>query len=319
MHKVKKPRVYGTIAAVVGLIGFVLFVPLPHHIMCSLEIAPRDAEHVYVEVPGKMARPLVHVGQPVKQGTTLVKLSNSDLQRELEELQGQLVEAELEFENLRELRRVDPAVGVQIRPQGEAVQTLREMLRERKERVARLESVAPIDGIVLPPNSKSDRKGPDGRLPSWTGSPFDSKNLGVHFSPGELLCLIGDPNKLEGVLIVDQADVELIRKDDFVEIKLDAYPSRVFTTRVKQIANDELAVSPPSLSIQHGGDLDTRTDESGVQRPLHTSFQARTEPLDVDGADLQLGMRGRAKISARWQTIGWRVYRFAVKTFHFDL
>jgi putative peptide zinc metalloprotease protein len=193
------------------------------------------------------------------------------------------------------------------------------MLRERKERVARLNLVAPIAGTVLPPPAKNNRKGPDGRLPGWTGSPFDSRNRGVHFTPGELLCLVGDPHKLEGVLVVDQADVDLIGEGDEVEIKLDAYPTRTFTTRIKQIANDDLEISPPSLSIQHGGELDTKTDETGVQRPLHTSFQARTEPLDTENKLVQLGMRGRAKVSARWQTIGWRIYRFAAKTFHFDL
>lgn len=319
MHKVKKPRMYATAAVVVGLIGFVGFVPLPHHIVCSLEVAPLDAEHVYVEVPGKMAQPLVEIGQSVTSGTLLAKLSNSDLYRELEELQGQLNEAETEFENLRELRRVDPSVGVQIRPQGEAVQTMREMLRERKERVARLELIAPIAGTVLPPPAKNDRKGPEGRLSGWTGSPFDLKNRGAHLSAGELLCLIGDPRKVEGVLVVDQSDVDLIRLGDEVEIKLDSYPTRTFTTKIKQIANDELEISPPSLSIQHGGELDTRTDETGMQRPLHTSFQARTEPLEVDEQLIQLGMRGRAKVSAQWQTIGWRIYRFAVRTFHFDL
>lgn len=319
MHKVKKPRLYGTIAGVLGVVGLIAFVPLPHHIVCSLEIAPRDAEHVYVEVPGRMSRPLVEVGQTVTAGTTLVKLSNNDMLRELEEMQGQLTEAEIEYENLLELRRVDPSVGVQIRPQGEAIQTLREMLREKRERVAQLEAVAPIDGVVLPPNSKSDRRAPDGRLPGWSGSPFDSKNQGAYFNAGELICLLGDPKKVEGVLVVDQADVDLIRLGDAVEIKLDAYPSLVFETRIKQIANDDLEVSPPSLSIQHGGDLDTRTDESGMQRPLHTSFQARTEPLESSEAPIQLGMRGRAKVATQWQTLGWRLFRFAAKTFHFDL
>lgn len=319
MHKVKKPRLYGTIAAVATLVGVVGFLPLPHHIICSLEIAPRDAEHVYVEVPGRMSQPLVEIGQPVKSGATLVKLVNLDLMREVEELEGQLTEAEIEFQNLLELRRVDPAVGVQIRPQGEAVQTLKEMLREKKERLARLEAVAPIDGVVLPPNLKSDKQGPDGRLNTWTGSPFDKKNRGAYFSAGELLCLVGQPDKVEGVLVVDQADVELIRSGDEVEIKLDAYPTRTYVTKVKQIANDDLEMSPPSLSIQHGGDLDTKTDETGAQRPLHTSFQARTEPLDVEGTVIQMGMRGRAKIATEWKTLGWRLFRFAAKTFHFDL
>ena len=67
-----------------------------------------------------------------------------------------------------------------------------------------------------------------------------------------------------------------------------------------------------------GGDLDTVMDGSGVPQPLSTSFQARA-PLPETAKNIQVGMRGRAKIYTGWQPLGRRLYRFAARTFHFEL
>ncbi len=68
-----------------------------------------------------------------------------------------------------------------------------------------------------------------------------------------------------------------------------------------------------------GGDVDSVMDpETGVPRPLSTSYPAIAGLPDL-GSDLQLGMRGKAKIYVQWQSLGARVYRFVKKTFHFEM
>ena len=73
----------------------------------------------------------------------------------------------------------------------------------------------------------------EGRLPGWTGSPLAPKNLGAAYTDGELICRIGDPAELEALLVVDQADIDLVdaamAKDAKPEVKLeaDAYPGPV--------------------------------------------------------------------------------------------
>ena len=65
--------------------------------------------------------------------------------------------------------------------------------------------------------------------------------------------------------------------------------------------------------------IDTRTDAQGLQRPLHTSYQVRTEPLEREDLIFQLGMRGKGKIATPWRSLSWRVYRYLSRTFHFEL
>ena len=73
-----------------------------------------------------------------------------------------------------------------------------------------------------------------------------------------------------------------------------------------------------------GGDLNTAQDASGVLRPISTSYQAKTEQLVVpspvnSSGSLQIGWRGNAKIHVQNTTLGSRLKRFLVRTFHFEL
>ncbi|MFM9066000.1 MAG: efflux RND transporter periplasmic adaptor subunit, partial [Planctomycetota bacterium] len=319
MHKVKMPRVYATAATLETALALFLFLPLPCRVTCSLEVRTTDAESVYVEVPGEVVQWGVKPGDAVEAGVTLVKLANSDLQREVIDLEGQVQSAEAEVANLERLRQYEPTAGLQIAPKRETLDSLRDLLREKREQAAKLTIQAPIAGRVLSPPLRPSPRGQTDRLPTWTGSPFDPKNAHAHFTQSDLLCQIGDPHRMEAILVVDQADIELIQIGDRVDMRLDAYPGKVFTSQITQIANNKLEVSPPSLAVQHGGELDTRTDAQGLQRPLHTSYQMRTEPLERDDLVFQLGMRGKGKIATPWRSLSWRVFRYLSRTFHFEL
>jgi len=72
------------------------------------------------------------------------------------------------------------------------------------------------------------------------------------------------------------------------------------------------------MSTQAGGPLDTRTDGSGMQRPLSTSFQARAS-LALGEQSVPVGVQGNARIYTGWKTLAWRVGRYLARTFHFEL
>ncbi len=76
--------------------------------------------------------------------------------------------------------------------------------------------------------------------------------------------------------------------------------------------------SSRQLSSKGGGDLMSQTDETGVERPLNKSFQALANIDDASGT-LVPGLRGTAKISATWQPIGSRVWRYLMRTFNFKM
>jgi len=325
MDQVKMPYVYSTLGVIAALLLVIVFLPVPHYVKCSVQVQPRDAKAVYVDVPGHLDQVPVKPGQKVEAGQTLARLSNLDLELEIVKLAGQRDEYEVQLGSLRRQSYQDRQAHAQIGEIDETLAAVREQLSEKEDELKRLTLVAPNDpvvGTVLPPPTRPQENQHKSPLPEWAGSPFDDKNRGSLLTEGSLLCLIGDPHDLEAVLIVDQGDVEFVRKEQEVSIKLDSYADKTLKTQVIEIAKIDLTTAPPGLSAQAGGQLATRTDASGRQRPQSTSYQARA-PLDaLDDAEKQLlrvGLRGRAKIDAGWQPLGARIWRYLARTFHFSL
>jgi putative peptide zinc metalloprotease protein len=172
--------------------------------------------------------------------------------------------------------------------------------------------------VILPPPKHDKAATAQGRLASWDGTPFQAKNVGALLTPSDLVCQIGRPDDMEAVLIVDQAYIDLVKVGNPVRLLLEAHTSRAYKSRIEAIADSEMKVASPGMSAQSGGRLETKTDPSGLIRPLNTSYQARS-PLGDAAGTLQVGMQGQARIYTGWQPLGRRIYRFIAKTFHFDL
>jgi putative peptide zinc metalloprotease protein len=131
-------------------------------------------------------------------------------------------------------------------------------------------------------------------------------------------------------LVVDQADIDLLdqtmagNKQPEAVLQFDAFPGKTLTSRVVDVARDEIKSMSPTLSSRAGGDVSTQQDRrTGQLRPLSTSYQARV-PLDLEDQGelrglLTIGQQGSAKVYARWQSLGQRLYRYVARTFHFDL
>jgi putative peptide zinc metalloprotease protein len=319
MEQIKRPNLYTTLAVVAALLAFVLFVPLPHRITCSVEIRPRDAVSVYVDVPGsRLEEVYVRAGDRVEAGDRLAQLSNTDLKLVVTQLVGQRNENETMLRYLSYARTRDEHAAAEYQETSATLQAVREQLERKQEDEQRLLLKAPVAGTVLPPPSRPATPTGDGRLPSWTGLLLDEKNLGVTVVEGTMFCEIGDPVRMEAVLVIDQADVPLVEPEQHVSVKLDAFPGRVFRGQIRDIARADLKVAPRSLSQQAGGELATKTDAGGTTRPLSTSYRARVPLEDAEGL-LRLSLRGRAKVYTAWQPLGSRLWRFLTHTFHFLL
>jgi putative peptide zinc metalloprotease protein len=156
------------------------------------------------------------------------------------------------------------------------------------------------------------------RLATWHGSPFDAWNQGCLLQPGTLVCEIGDPRRLEAVLVIDQGDMDFVARGQMVEVKLDELPHDVLAGRIAEISRNELVAAPASMSNKAGGELATTTDELGRERPQSASYQARV-PLDDTAGVLQLGLRGRAKVHVGYRTLAGRLWRYAARTFRFSM
>jgi len=304
----------------VGL--FIVFCPLPYRVLCTLEIKPRGADPVYARVPGILEEISVKPGQQVKSGALLGRLSNVDLELDISDVQSKIVQQTARLEILKNDQFVlhSEEAAKELPEVEKRLEALREQLQEKKEDQARLLLVARADGTVMPAPEVPSRPEHEGDLKKWAGSPLDEKNLGAYLTPPALYCQIGNPLKMEAILYIDQDDIEFVKPEQALAIKLDEIPYRTFHSTIAEIG-PEVKFTSRQVSSKGGGELMSKSDESGTERPINTSFQARCD-LDLpenQAGELVQGLRGTAKIHAEWQPIGKRIWRYLVRTFNFKL
>ena len=323
MNKMKKQRLVATVGVVSAVVAAVVFVPLPYYVTCSFIIEPRDAKVVYAAVPGKLETAEAELGQTVAPGEILARMDDLDLRLKIVEMEGRLEEAKIQREYLTNQRSDNPQAVQRIETLETSISTLHVQLDKKKGELKQLTIVAPTGGTVLPAETRRPQSsGSD--LPMMTTSPLHKENTGVPLAKQDMICRIGDPTRLEAILIIDQKDVDYVHEGDNVQLKLDSIPYATLSKNedgkrlhIARIARQEMQASPRALTSQAGGELDTKVDSQGVSKPLSTSYRARVT-LDDSARRLHISMRGRAKIRVESRTLGGRLWSFLVRTFRFD-
>jgi putative peptide zinc metalloprotease protein len=310
--------VSGIVAAVV--LAAIALIPLPQRVWCAAELRPRGEEMVYVTVAGRLESLAVKAGDLVKKGQELARLSSIDLDLAIADLEGKASQSLARLNSLQRERFTDPAAGLEIGTVEESLKSVEEQLAKKLKDRTELVLVAPRDGVVLPSTSvpPSKEAAAAGKLPGWSGSALDDKNLGATFTEGTVLCMVGEAEKLEGVMVVDQSEVEFILRGQPVDLKLDAFPWRTFTGAVDELAETHIETGSERLSVKAGGQVPTKTDDSGRELPISTSYEAMTSLDDPDGL-LTPGMRGTARIKVGSRTVGQWLLRLLWQTFNFKM
>jgi hypothetical protein len=257
--------------------------------------------------------------ESVRKGEVLCELTNLDLQYQRAKAAGELEVARIKLQDLQRVAAGDPQQVQYLRIQQEDAEAKRNVLSVLDQKIANLTILSPIDGYVFkaPPKEESKAAKAQEQLPGWFGDPFDPANSEVYFSEGDLLCLVGPEQKMEGVMIVDQHDRDLLQVGDRVSLMLESARLESLEGTVVGFSASEIKEAPPQLSIQVGGSLDTKTDETGRTVPISTSYQARVE-FDSDAIPSRPGYRGEGKVHLAWRSLGWRIKRYFMKTFNFE-
>ncbi len=318
--KMKQKNVLTSLAVAAAAIAGILFIPLPFHVDCAVEIQPNDAQQVFAMVPGRLISWHKRPGDRVEPGETIAELDNIDLQIQLLKNASEYEMAVNRFRVLKDQQFIDPQAKAQLDTQAEIVISKKALLDSIRDRINMLSVKAHAPGVIISPPKKPVPKQVEAQeqLPTWSGDPFDSKNHSAYFSESDLLCLVGQPNQMEAVLVVDQHDIDLVHEGDEADIKIDSARMETFSGKIEKISEMEMTEAPESLGIQSGGRLDTEMDSSGRLRPISTSYQARVPLEDVE-IPLRCGYRGQAKIYVGWKSVGWRIYRFCARTFRFEM
>ena len=103
-----------------------------------------------------------------------------------------------------------------------------------------------------------------------------------------------------------------------MDLFLSTEPNLKRTSSIEHISQQQMQAAPRNLTLKSGGDMATRTDETGLERPVDVTYQASTPLSDSTGLLLP-GSTGHAKIHAGYQPLYRRLWRTACRTFHFQM
>jgi multidrug efflux pump subunit AcrA (membrane-fusion protein) len=296
----------------------IALIPLPQRVWCAAELRPRGEETVYVTVPGRLESLAVKPGQVVKKGDELARLSSIDLDLAIAELEGKASQSRARLNSLQRERFTDPAAGLEIGTVEETLKSVEEQLAKKRKDRGELVLFSPRDGLILPAPSVAPPKDGSGKLPAWSGHALGETNLGATYLEGTVLCMVGDPNTFEAVMVVDQSEVEFVANGQRVDLKLDAFPWQTFSGTVDEIAETHIESGSERMSVKAGGQVPTETTAEGREMPISTSYEAMMS-LDDPDALFTPGMRGTARIQVGSRTVGQWLLRLLWQTFNFRM
>src|SRR3954452_2266647 len=140
------------------------------------------------------------------------------------------------------------------------------------------------------------------------GAPH-KETIGQYLKPGKPFCEVADPHQVEAHMILDQADIDLVRLDRRAWIKIYGDSETTFRSHVGEIAKRNRDDVPPELSNNAGGEIGTKQDpKSGQAKPISAVYEVII-PVDTSRLELQPGQRGFAKIDGGTHTLGWWIWR----------
>ena len=316
--EVKSLNITVTAGVVAAIAAAICFIPLPQRVWCPAELRPRGEETVYVTVDGRLEEILVEANDRVDEGDELARFSNVDLELQIAELEGQESGYRARLASLERERFTDSAAGMEIRTVEESLKSVEEQRVKKRQYQSELVLKAPRSGLVLPSETVDERPDPSGRLPGWSGSALGKKNIGATFAEGTVLCMVGDPDHFEAVMIVDQSEVEFVQIGQRVDLKLDAFPFETFRGAVNEIAETHIEVGSERLSVKAGGSVPTTTDEMGREVPISTSYEVLMQVDDAENV-FTPGMRGNARVEVGNRTVGQWLLRLFWQTFNFRM
>lgn len=309
-RRAKKGRARTTLLIAAALLLAIVVIPLPRRIDAPLWLEAEGAQPVYVSVAGQLQE-AVEPGVTVEKGQVLARLESSEVEHQIRDLSSEVARQELRLKHLKLLQSDDPIAAAQIPSAGRSLEDYQSRLEQWRSDQARLTLRAPVAGVVLPPPALHSPPEQQERLPGWQGTPLDSWNRGCHLEIGSLVCLVGNPQRLEAMLVIDEALIADVRVGQQVRVKIAQGPVRVLSGIITELARADSQDLPAGLA--QAFDLPQKST-TAVQAPAATYYQARVK-LDEQAAPLLVGMLGEGTILTDWQPLGVRVWRYLQRTF----
>jgi putative peptide zinc metalloprotease protein len=192
---------------------------------------------------------------------------------------------QVHYQQLGAMRAWNARIAEQLPTAHAAVSDAFAQLNQLETKVKELTIRAPGTGVIVAPPARVKIDHDPSRLPAWSGSPLEVRNLGCWIEPGTVLCSVADPQQLEVLVAIDQADVAQLQPGQTVRILLESSPIRVVEGEVAQVARRSAERSVVNPAVESG---------------KYHLVQVR---LTSAAASLLVGSRGTAKIEARRSTL----------------
>ncbi len=308
LRKVKKVRATAYAVAAIALVTGILLIPTPLRVQGTFVLKLAKPEVVYVETEGRLVELNVKNGQWITKDTVLAKLSNPEKQKELIQRQA---DHDINFTKSQFYKlspeREDRA---QAKQHEEYAEKLEPMIEKITGQIGKLTLVSNREGQVI-------------------GAPHRA-SVGQWLRPGKttdpeaktekaFFCEIGDPHQLEAHLILDQADIHLIKTGNDSWLKVHGKAETTFKSKVSEIAKRTSDEVPTELSNMAEGEVASKPDpKTGNAKPLTAVYEIII-PVENPNLELAPGLRGFAKIDGGSYTLGWWLLRWWNKVFNFQL
>ncbi|MDX1943938.1 MAG: HlyD family efflux transporter periplasmic adaptor subunit [Pirellulaceae bacterium] len=310
-RKMRRGRTLLTVVVAIALVAALLFVPLPARVTAPCWLEPLAAEPIYATVAGTL-REALPAGTVVARGQTIATLDSAEVASNIAQLSADLAREQQRLKNLKILLADDPTAAPLIPAAEKTLEDLRRRLAQWQRDQDRLSLKADRAGIILPPPAVAPADTEAGSLSAWVGTPLDRRNRGCYLESGQLVALVGDPQRLEAVLIIEQGDMPLVRLGQRVSLRVEQGPVLSLSGQIVELSQ------APARDLDEGLiralDLPQATTNSAGPRTTHQHYQARVA-LDPHSAPLLTGMHGTAKISTPWQPLASRLWRYLQRTF----
>lgn len=318
-REVNMRRAILTVVAIGALGSFVGYVPLPHYVWATFTVRPQAAQMLIVPQAGQIEQVFIREGDRVRAGTTIAVLTNKELEVELEELQGQLARLRSDRTAFEFISSVQVDSARKIAETVAQIHSVQRQIEVKQQQLAQLSVIATRDGVLFAPPNIPVQPNEETQLPAWSDTPLDPQNFGAYLEANTLLGMIGQPDQMEAILIIDQSDIQLVQPGQKVVALLNQDRTRYLDAQISRVAQDELLNVPRELSQTNHGPIAVKPTASGAEQPLLKCYEAYAafapEMLAGKQAQLVPGMSGHAKIRVGDTTLFARFCRAVRKVF----
>ncbi len=272
-----------------GLLAGIAMIPLKHSIREPLVVLSQRDEPIFVQTPGYLDAVDKDVGEAVRSGDVIARLSDPATQNLLDKATA-LRDEEVQHATNAAMEN-KPAVMAAANMAIEAYNKQIELLRQR---MTELVLRAPMDGVVM------------------AETPL-KRVVGNFIRPGEQLCRVIRTDRLQARISLPQQQAAMVQPGMSVRIRLWSSPGAEIVSKVDRVSStvsDQLI--HPALASTIKGEVDVKADEEG-----HIRSTSRRSTVIIDlptglaqgDAFWADGMTGRGEIVVRSTTVAGRIWR----------